>query len=180
MDHRCVPRCVTGGTSRDGFLGGGQIGYNWQFNNIVLGIEGQVSGSDLSASRTVTNGLDSLTLSADVNWIASLTGKLGFTANNWLFYMKGGAAWIDVGADATLTLAGIGTFAASDNRTRTGWTVGGGVEWGFAPNWSALVEYQFYDFGDRTFTSLALGAPVTVDSDIHTVKLGVNYRFRGW
>src|SRR5688572_214558 len=96
---------VSVGTSKDGILGGGQIGYNWQFNNFVLGIEGQMSGSDLGASRTVTNGFDSLTLSADVNWIASLTGKFGFTANNWLFYMKGGAAWIDVGADATLTLA---------------------------------------------------------------------------
>lgn len=175
---------LSGDNSENGFLGGGQIGYNWQFNNILLGIEGQISATDLSASRTFGPNVigDTMTASADLNWIASLTGRLGFTANNWLFYMKGGGAWADVDANATVNIVGSGTFTGARSDTRSGWTIGGGAEWGFAPNWSALLEYQFYDFGDRSFTpALApAGTNLTVESDIHTVKLGVNYRFGPW
>jgi outer membrane immunogenic protein len=174
-----------GGTSTNGFVGGGQMGYNWAFNNILLGIEGQISATDLGRSRTFGPNVfgDTLTLSADVNWIGSLTGKLGFTANNWLFYMKGGGAWADADAALTAAIAGVGVFTASRSNTRSGWTIGAGVEWGFAPNWSALVEYQYYDFGGRTFTTPAIfgvGVPVNVETDIQTLKFGVNYRFATW
>jgi outer membrane immunogenic protein len=169
-----------GDTNSDGFLGGGQLGYNWQFApNWVLGIEGQISAADLNRSTTFVAPGASLTLSHDAKWIASVTGRLGYAADNWLFYAKGGGAWADVDATATATLGGL-SATASANSSRSGWTAGGGIEWGFAPNWSALVEYQFYDFGSKTFALNPGAIPLTADNEIHSVKVGVNYRFGAW
>jgi outer membrane immunogenic protein len=169
-----------GDVDGDGFLGGGQIGFNWQWNNIVLGLEAQFSASDINGSSTFgTPGVAALTLSNDINWITSVTGRLGFTANNWLLFVKGGAAWADFDAAATVdTLGVLTTSTVSDDRL--GWTIGAGAEWGFAPNWSVLVEYQYYDFGDETYGFFPPAAiPATVDTDIHTVKVGLNYRLGG-
>ena len=79
--------------------------------------------------------------------MASATARLGYTWDpRWLVYAKGGAAWAHDKYDVATYL---GTWAASE--TRSGWTVGGGLEWAFADNWSAKLEYQFYDFGNQGF-----------------------------
>ena len=111
--------------------------------------------------------------------MASATARLGYAWDpRWLVYAKGGAAW----AHDKYTVDYLGTWAASE--TRSGWTVGGGLEWAFADNWSAKLEYQFYDFGTKDlafFSSDFVGGPTTsvksVKQQIHTVKLGLNYRF---
>ena len=98
-----------------------------------------------------------------------------------MLYAKGGAAWAGDKYSADIPI-----FAEhiQASQTRAGWTVGGGVEWAFWQNWSAKVEYDFYDFGRRdvTFTGTIFGVPevvpgISVKQTISTVKFGVNYRF---
>ena len=101
-----------------------------------------------------------------------MTGRIGFTADRALFYVKGGAAWTDL--DNSIT---VGSDVWTKSETRDGWTLGGGIEYAFAPNWSAFVEYDYYDFGDK---NTVIGDElVKVDTDVSAVKVGVNYRFGG-
>lgn len=152
----------------DGFIGGGQLGYNWQIQNWVLGLEGQFSGSAMDGRSAVPGA----SIATDINWLGSVTGKLGYAVSPVaLLYAKGGFAFADYDYAAT-ALGSTSTVG----KTRTGWTAGGGLEWAFAPSWSAMVEYQYYDFGSDTFTFTNLG-PVDLDSSIHALKVGVNYRF---
>ena len=164
----------------DGFLGGGQIGCDYQFApNWVVGVEGNFSWADISGSSTFPGGITpgaTVTAEAKTDWLVSVTGRLGYAWDHWLLYAKGGAAWAhDKYAIGTY----LGTWAASE--TRSGWTVGGGLEWAFADNWSTKLEYQFYDFGNRdlTFVSPGLSEPdvENVKQQIQTVKFGLNYRF---
>ena len=161
----------------DGFLGGGQIGFNWQAGNWVFGIEGEFSWSGIDGAATLTPpGSPSATFSSELNWIATLTGRIGYAWNNWLWYVKGGGAW----ADEDHSISSVGTPTAAASGSASGWTIGGGAEYGFAPNWSARVEYSYYDFGSKTYTFTAAGSPaedLAIDQQIHAVKFGINYRF---
>jgi outer membrane immunogenic protein len=177
----------------DGFLGGGQLGCDYQFaGNWVAGVEGQFSWADIdgnaigiaSAVVIVPPALRSSTFHSRTDWLASVTGRLGYAWDRWLVYAKAGGAWAHNKYDVVTTYSG--TWAASE--TRSGWTVGGGLEWAFADNWSAKLEYQFYDFGSRDVNFFSpnpepfgpnFGNRIEdVDQHIHTVKLGINYRFR--
>lgn len=165
-----IPAFGTPGLDPSGFIGGGQIGYNWQVNqNWVLGIEGDISWTNADASAT--NGV--VTATSDHNWYATLAGRLGYTAGPWMLYGKGGAAWMDV--DYTATVPGL---AATIGDTRTGWMVGVGLEWMFTPNWTAKVEYNYLDFGSESY-SFAPVAPLgtSIDTNVNLIKAGVNYKF---
>ncbi|WP_438275799.1 outer membrane protein [Nitrobacter sp.] len=167
-----------------GFLGGVQGGYNWQAsNNFVLGIEGEYTWSDLSGtSSTVStvNGFVSTTTNK-INDIAMVTGRLGYAAGNWLLYAKGGGAWGQGNSRGTGFLANGTLFeTTSSSADRSGWVAGAGVEWGFAPNWSAKIEYNHIDFGSTNVainTSRATTNFVRSSETIDLVKAGVNYRF---
>jgi outer membrane immunogenic protein len=113
-----------------------------------------------------------------IPWLATVTGRIGLTAApTVLLYAKGGGAWVR--DEFSLTAGGV-TVANADT-TPSGWTVGGGVEWAFAGNWSAFAEYNYLDFGTPgvTFTSATGGAtfPVDIKQTINSVMVGVNYRF---
>jgi outer membrane immunogenic protein len=153
-------------TDPDGFIGGVQAGYNWQADRWVFGIEGDWSWSGADGGNTLVG----LPFSSDHSWYATLTGRVGYAWDNWLWYVKGGAAW----ADKEYTYGGLGTI--SD--TRVGWTVGTGLEFGLTPNWSAKIEYNYLDFGKDTYTFGAF--PIDVDTQVHLVKAGINYRFGGY
>ena len=160
------------GSSRDAaFLGGGQIGADYQFApNWVVGIEGQISGLS-NNDRRFTVGVDSIRDRSD--WLASVTGRLGYTWGPGLIYAKGGVAFRD---DSGLS-ATAGFLPAVTDRNSTGYTVGGGLEYMFAPAWSAKVEYQYYNFDTtNVVTNAGLGA-LSYKDDLHTVKVGVNYHF---
>ncbi len=135
------------------FLGGGQIGADYQFApNWVVGVEGQISGIS-NNDRTFTDGVDSLRDRSD--WLASVTGRLGYTWGPGMIYAKGGVAFRD---NKDLDTVGFGLVTT--DRNDTGYTVGGGFEYMFAPAWSAKVEYQYYNFdttnvADRFRCSLA-------------------------
>jgi outer membrane immunogenic protein len=175
-----VPGTVTSmDVNTNGFLGGGQIGCDYQFaTNWVVGVEGNFSWADISGSSTLPDFTGAtVTADAKTDWLASVTGRLGYAWDHWLLYAKGGAAWAHDKYNFTSYL---GTWAASE--TRSGWTVGGGLEWAFADNWSAKLEYQYYDFGNRDVTFVSPGLTTNVENikqQIQTVKLGLNYRFSG-
>jgi outer membrane immunogenic protein len=113
----------------------------------------------------------------DVEWVATLSGRLGYAWGPTLLYAKGGGAWAR--DDYTITTGGL--FFAGADATKSGWTVGAGLEYGFTPNWSARIEYNYLDLGTETvrFVTTAGGSFLReVDQNIHAVKLGINFRLR--
>jgi outer membrane immunogenic protein len=160
------------------FLGGVQGGFDYQFaNNWVIGAEAQYSWLANSAGSLAFPG--GVVVTSKNDQIGSATGRLGYTWGPGLLYAKGGYAWRD-NPNIGVSVGGIPTAFTTDGNHKNGWTVGGGLEYMFAPNWSAKAEYQYYNFGSTAFTSgpAALVGQRFRDDD-HTVKLGVNYRF-GW
>jgi outer membrane immunogenic protein len=161
------------------FLGGVQGGFDYQFApNWVLGAEAQYSwlgggnngGAVFPGGTLVTGNSDQL---------GSVTGRLGYTWGPALLYAKGGYAWRD-NNNIGVSVGGVPAAFTNDGNHKDGYTVGAGLEYMFAPNWSAKAEYQYYNFGNTTFASGPadiVGAKFRDDE--HTVKVGVNYRF-GW
>jgi outer membrane immunogenic protein len=179
-----VPPTVMHGTIKIGpvdLVGGGQIGVNYEFAPWVVGIEGTLTASAISGTGTV--GATSVTVptlsgesfTSAPTWLVTATGRLGYAANTLLFYAKGGAAWmrVDYTQNQFVGLSNIGTQVITDNRS--GLTAGLGVEYGMTENLSAKFEYDFFDFGTKTYNFIA--TPVTVQSQIHVVTVGLNYRF---
>ena len=118
-------------------------------------------------------------VTANNNQLGSVTGRLGYTWGPALLYAKGGYAWRD-NNNIGVSVGGTPVAFTTNGNHKNGYTVGAGLEYMFAPNWSAKAEYQYYNFGNTTFT----GGPAPIvgarfRDDEHTVKVGVNYRF-GW
>jgi len=161
------------------FLGGVQGGFDYQFApNWVTGIEAEYSWMTRNNNGVTFPG--GVVVTDRDNQLGSVTGRVGYTWGPGLVYAKGGYAFRD-GNNVAVSVGGVPTtaFVATGNN-RNGWTVGAGLEYLFAPNWSAKAEYQYYNFGNTTFTT----APAAIvgqrfRDDDHTVKVGVNYRF-GW
>jgi len=160
-----------------GGFGGGTIGYNWQFpgSQFVFGIEVDAAGASIKDSITEDDGAGLVaTLETKINSFGSVTGRAGYAIDAALLYAKGGYAW----ANNKATLSAVGfpeTF--SDSKTHTGFTIGGGLEYMFAPNWSAKGEYMYTSLGSETYN--IGGLPLDSGNiDLHTFKVGVNYHFR--
>jgi outer membrane immunogenic protein len=174
-------------TDSSGGVFGGQLGCDWQATpNWVLGLQGTFNGTDISGTNPDQfNALNAPTLSSTLDWYATITGRLGWSLNNVLLYGKGGAAWAHEKLEVDST-NGSASFAGSTSITRLGWTVGTGVEWAFAPSWSAFAEADYFGFGDSTSTVFGFGPanltafPINTKLQFETFTVGVNYRFRGW
>ena len=162
------------------FLGGVQAGFDYQFApNWVLGAEAQYSWLSGGNNNGVLFPAGTLVTGNTANQIGSVTGRFGYTWGPALLYAKGGYAWRDSN-NIGMTIGGVPAGFTTSGNSKDGYTVGAGLEYLFAPNWSAKAEYQYYNFGTTTFT----GGPAAIvgsrfRDDEHTVKLGVNYRF-GW
>jgi outer membrane immunogenic protein len=176
---------VTGDACRDrsGGLVGGQIGYRWQSNQFVFGLEAQGDWADLSSSRVSL--LDpTLSTRTKTDGIGLFTGQLGWAWNAALLYVKGGAAVTSNRFSIFDNITGVELAAAS--ATRWGGTVGVGFEFGFAPNWSIGAEYNHLWMGDanNSFTIVdpriagVLNSRLTQDVDMVTLR--INYRFGGY
>jgi outer membrane immunogenic protein len=172
----------------DGFLGGGYAGFNYQINQFVIGIDGDYSWADLTGSGSDISPINGGPTNKNdkVKWIATMTGRVGYAVNNWLFFGKGGWAWAGFdGNSSSFSVAGANTSNSTNSETRDGWTLGTGVEWGFLPHWSAKLEYDYVKFNTSNFnitsTSVATGVATSLarsaTSDLSEVKLGVAYRF---
>ncbi len=173
-----------GSTSADntGFAGGGQVGCDYEFaGGWVIGIRDMFDGTTNHHSRTIGAGpLAGDVVDFDNRWFDTLTGRLGYSwIPNWLLYAQGGAAWART--ESTITNPA-GVQLRDNSTTRTGWTVGGGVEWMFLPHWSTFVEGNYMDFGSESRTAFGPAACVagcTINAKFTeaNVLVGVNYRF---
>ena len=175
-----APAGSSASTDTSGVVGGGQVGCNYQFSSVVIGAEGQFLASGIRGDSNLSVGGFPETIHSSTDWLTSATGRLGWAWDRWMLYAKGGPAW----THDHYEWAAPGFADLTDTETRIGWTVGGGLEWAFWNNWSVRVEYDFYDFGNKTFSFgdsvSGLGTPIDVKNTISTVTLGVNYRFGGW
>jgi outer membrane immunogenic protein len=169
-----------------GYMLGGQIGCDYQFaSNWVAGIEGAATGGNIGGSVGVaTPGLpgDSATFKETTDLLTSVTARVGYAWNNWLFYGKGGAAWASDRCSAFDVLA---TYDFEGSETRLGWTAGAGVEWAFSDIWSVRLEYDYYGFGTRSVTVIdnvsGTVGPLDIRQNIQIVKVGFNFHpFAGW
>ena len=167
------------GNLEGGFIGG-TLGYNFApaGSSWLFGIEVDGAWADIKRSATGPTAFGVFTLTDRLDAIGSVTGRLGWTWGPGLLYVKGGWAWADQTLSASLVGPLGGTLTASQTNFHSGWTVGGGLEYLFAPNWSAKVEYMYLDLGSTTFGNGTLVAGgVGVGHTIHTIKGGINYHF---
>jgi outer membrane immunogenic protein len=179
---------AVGTTSPDGVIGGGQLGYNWQFpssgvfggNGWVLGLEADFQGSGQRAERDFAVAGTSGSLTDKLEWFGTVRGRSGVAFDRWLPYVTGGWAYGNRGFDGTITTPTTsGSF--SNSNTLSGWTVGGGIEWAFWSHWTAKLEYLYIDFGNSgSGVNLATTPAVSITTSHFTdniVRAGVNYKF---
>jgi outer membrane immunogenic protein len=144
-------------TKPSGISGGVQAGYNWQNGSPwVFGIEGDIQATgadDTFAPWKFSNP-----------WFGTVRGRVGYAFNNVLFYGTGGLAFGELRAE---------TFGLSESQTNAGWTLGAGAEMGFAPNWSAKIEYLYVDLANSNF--VVTGASNGYRFGV--IRAGVNYHF---
>jgi outer membrane immunogenic protein len=187
--------------SRSGFLGGGQIGHNYQSGWTVFGVQADIAGMDLKGT---TPCITVLSCTAKSDWLATVTGRVGaVVADKTLVYVKGGAAWMNTKHTLSVPAAGLGGIGgivsiggagltSSTEETAFGWVLGFGAEYALSTNWSAFIEYDYMDFekksGALDLTTLLGGgglAPGTATANVDfknklsIAKVGVNYKFGG-
>jgi outer membrane immunogenic protein len=201
------------GLDNGSFIAGGQIGYNYQFNNaFVVGLEADIqglagsSGSSNVSSLTAVSAFgvsDNIYSAASANksldYLGTVRGRIGYLFTPTLLaYATGGLAYGGANLSSSFFAADTAGLAqalssgSSYSDTRVGWTVGGGLEWLFAPNWSAKLEYLYYDLGAVTTPASASLATLSVPAGApfgaiaqqssaqfngHIVRAGLNYHF---
>lgn len=186
------------GGSQDGFTAGAQAGYNYQFNSFVIGVEGDINwvgGGKTSNAWYISTGATAGdwagygSASSGLSWLGTVRARLGFAVDHFLFYGTGGFAFGN--SDSSFGVAATDYrfdpvrsygWYGSKSDTAVGWTLGGGVEFAFTNNWTAKIEYLYYDLGDQSYT---VASPQT--TDIYAVvkhqqtgsilRTGVNYKF---
>lgn len=160
----------------DGFVGGLHVGYNYQTGSFVFGIEADGEFSDAKYSRGLVRGAPGVDFNyGSKDWQASLRARAGLTFGNALLYVTGGLAIADVNSRVDVG----GVLFTAYSKTKTGYTVGAGVEYALSSNWSARAEYRYTDLGSIRSPSPG-GVTVTFRTDElvdHTLRLGVSYRF---
>jgi outer membrane immunogenic protein len=166
---------TTGNNDNGRFLGGLQGGADYQFApNWLVGIEAEYSWLGNNNNGVIFPG--AVVFNNNQRALGSVTGRVGYTWGPGLLYVKGGYAFAD--NNDSLTTAGAATPFAFDHGHDNGYTVGAGLEYMFAQNWSAKVEYQYYNFGNSRFvTPVGLVPFGSFRTDDNTVKAGINYHF---
>jgi outer membrane immunogenic protein len=192
----------SGNDDGKGWLGGGQIGFNYEFlSHWVAGIEADIDVTDITSSTfacfTALAGITACgTRDTDVKDFGTVRGRLGYAVNNVLVYGTGGWAWghgtnttqvtcIGPGCPGTSAVPPTSPAPASVDVNPNGWTAGSGVEWAFLPNWTIRAEYLHLQFDgvteDRSksgfFPGLFISTHVSSNVSIDVVRVGVNYLF---
>jgi outer membrane immunogenic protein len=178
----------------DGFVGGGQIGYNWQSGTTVFGLEADIQGTgERGTANTiipfvpppVLAGPTTISLSdgEKLPWFGTVRGRIGLTPSpTWLLYVTGGLAYGEIKSAETLTVPLIGAAAFGATTDRAGWTLGAGAEASIGGNWTAKIEYLYLDFGTFTntfVTGVPLITPLALTTHVtdNIVRVGLNYHF---
>lgn len=152
----------------NGFLGGVHVGYNWQSNSFVFGVEGDIEASNIDGDDGGSGG--------DVNgfefdWMGSLRTRVGYSIDRTLIYATGGYAFMRGTAyndDAP---------REEDSATFHGWTLGAGVEHAFTDNITARLEYRYADFGSKRISLPISDYDEQIDPNLHSVRIGISYKF---
>ena len=180
-----------GTTATSSFLGGGQIGVNYEFwSFFVIGAEAMFDWLPNSqntvnvTNSTITPGTNTATVTLNNRWVTMATGKLGYAWDRLLVYGKGGGAWVGTSSPG-LTVNNVpASFTSTGNNNSFGATVGLGVEWAFADNWSARAEWDAILLQNQSFTvsGTAFGTDtITVNNrSINLFTAALNYKFGGW
>jgi outer membrane immunogenic protein len=195
---------ITGNFNLTGFIGGGQLGCNWQWGAWVFGIEGDgsatnKSGQQFNSVTSIGSSAGPLTVPTTAfelqeRWLVTARAKLGLTDFWWfgprtLVYVTGGGAWAKIDSSQWVNTSAFSTIATGIQQTdtRSGWTVGGGLEYSLGYGWSAKSEFLYVDFGNwNTFTNCAgvgLGCPkgtltsLNVNLRDYVWRAGLNYKF---
>ena len=166
--------------SSTNFIGGGQLGYNYQFpaSNFVVGLEWTFDwggGDETTNVVTAPNGNQLQASANGASWLTTLTGRFGWAADRWLVYGKGGWAWLETSAQIRNLTTGA---VATADRTGNGWVAGGGVEYALTQNWTTKLEYNYVSSGDWSSpNNFIAGGLASYKAHIQTLVLGVNYKF---
>lgn len=169
-------------TDMSGAIYGAQVGCDFPVDGgLVFGLQGSWSQSTITGTN-MDQFNSTWTLRAKVDSIVTATGRVGLTLDRSLIYARGGLAW----ARGKFEIENTSVFLGSPSVTNAGWVVGGGVEWGFAPNWTVFIEADHFDLGTKGL--FFPGAPanplvlnpaflVNAGQKVETLKFGANYRF---
>ena len=183
----------------NGFIGGGELGYNWQIGRFVLGVETDFSGADVDGRDTVEPLFNLpggpgdeipgslLVVSDRIDWFGTVRGRIGYTIMPCLLvYGTGGFAYIHRDLHGDVFIPPDETHPASVDDVATGWTAGGGLEYAINRHWSIKVEYLYLDGGSTSTSAVELGSGIplppfaeryTFDTQFHTVTAGINFKF---
>lgn len=179
-------------TSSDGFLAGINAGYNWRRDRVVFGLEGEIGHMNLSGGK-MQPGVDPFGVpydasgTVDKGWYGGLSARLGYAWDRTLVYAKAGVVYsgAKLGFVDTCTVAPCGNSTANASK-RAGWgyQLGAGVEHALSNRWTVKAEYAYLDFGHVSIRGRGVGGGfdgdpfnTRADLSVHTVKIGLNYKF---
>ncbi|HWK95983.1 MAG TPA: outer membrane protein [Pseudolabrys sp.] len=160
----------------DGFIGGVQLGYNWQTGPAVFGVEVEMNYADVSGTALIPT--TTVTTTNKLEWFGAARGRIGYAFDRVMPYVAGGFAF---GKNKLEVNDLANNVRISDTATHVGWTLGGGVEMAVRENWSARVEYLHVDLGNKSsYLAGIIGGPgsyMNADLKFDLVRAGLNYRF---
>ena len=172
------------------FIGGGQVGGNYQFGSFVVGADMDFdwAANNKNSFPGVGTPVGTIVVSSNNRWVTTLAARVGWAMDHLLIYAKGGGGWIGAGNFAFTNVTTGGSIALSNSNTNYGWLVGAGAEYAFTNHWTAKLEYDYMGVTNASYTvpataSAALLAGDTFSSSgrsIQMLTVGVNYLFNGF
>ncbi len=164
----------TGNFNTSGFLGGGTLGFNYMWGPVVLGIEGDGDWSNLKGTASSCVAAAASSCQTSSNWLATVRGRAGYAIDRVLLYATAGGAFGNETAKGS-----VGALTTTTSSTQAGWTAGAGLEFAFAPNWTAKAEYLYVSLANGSFSLPT--APVATTGSVkfneNLVRAGVNFKF---
>jgi outer membrane immunogenic protein len=172
----------------DGFIGGAQIGFNWQTGMFVWGLEADISGTDIGGRDFHSFPGDArfapwdTTLRSDLDWLGTVRGRIGFAFDRWMIYGTGGFAIGGTSFGGSIiqpTGRAPNLFGSASDDTKAGWAAGLGVEYAFTNNWTVKAEWLHYDLGNETvrFESPVRFAIYRFRQEGDIGRVGINFKF---
>jgi outer membrane immunogenic protein len=159
----------------NGWLGGGQVGFNFQTGQFVFGVEFSGSFADIATDQATGTLPGGWWFQSEGKTLLLLTGRIGYAFDRALIYVTGGGAWARNSVDFF-----DGAFVTTVDFDRQGWTIGGGFEYAFTPNWSLAAQYNYVDLGSKSIYFPTVDLFANVEQEVHIATLRLNYRFGGW
>jgi outer membrane immunogenic protein len=176
------------------FIGGGQIGGNYQIGQFVIGGEWDFdwASNHNNSTGVIIPGVGNIVVNNNDRWITTVAARFGWAIDHWLLYGKAGGGWVgsnsltisNLTTGFTVTCGSFNGFGNSCSNSTGGWLLGAGFEYAFTNNWTVKAEYDYLGLGNRTFfVPVGAGGPFAGDTfttnnrNVQMVKVGVNYLF---